>query len=317
MNVPERQIEVARLSIHPVKSMRGIDLGEAELTPMGIRDIRSGLRDRQFMVIDGEGKMVTQRTFPQMASLQPSVLSGDRRLGLRSANFDMSGIGFPIAGDSGDDPERVRVMLHGKETEGIEVHGEINGWLNQFAGRVGSRIYGHGSKKGPLRLVRFPDDGERVVDPDFLGEENDYRTAFADGWPFLVTAEESVDDLTQRVRWAVEPRRFRPNIHLRGLDEAYREDAIKRLRFASNDAVLAMLKPCARCPVPNVDPGTGRVERGKKPTIALKAYRKLVSGEVLFGQNAVLEGVDSVIVKVGDVLEIDEMKGPEEMPTFV
>ena len=173
------------------------------------------------------------------------------------------------------------------------------------------RVVDYYRDRGPMSLL-----GNEVAKL-VLGEENDDRTAFADGWPCLVTAEESVDDLTQRVRWAVEPRRFRPNIHLRGLDEAYREDAIKRLRFASNDAVLAMLKPCARCPVPNVDPGTGRVERGKKPTIALKAYRKLVSGEVLFGQNAVLEGVDSVIVKVGDVLEIDEMKGPEEMPTFV
>jgi hypothetical protein len=57
--------------------------------------------------------------------------------------------------------------------------------------------------------------------------------------------------------------------------------------------VLQPVKPCPRCPIPNVDPATGVA--GHEPGDTLAGYRAdpRVGGAVSFGMNAiVLEGLD-------------------------
>jgi len=64
-------------------------------------------------------------------------------------------------------------------------------------------------------------------------------------------------------------------------------------------AQLKPVKPCPRCPIPNVDPATGV----SSPEVAdlLQTYRQdaRVDGAVTFGMNAiVIDGIDHLL-KVG------------------
>ena len=94
--------------------------------------------------------------------------------------------------------------------------------------------------------------------------------------------------------------RFRPNIVLEGV-EAHDEDRIELLRIAAADGevVLRMVKPCTRCPIPNVDPATAAVD----PVITdtLQGYRRneRMGGRMTFAMNAIaVEGVERTL-KVG------------------
>ena len=100
--------------------------------------------------------------------------------------------------------------------------------------------------------------------------------------------------------------RFRPNIVLDGLD-AHDEDRLDLLRIATaeGEVVLRPVKPCPRCPIPNVDPATGETE----PTVmdTLQGYRRndIVGGAVSFAMNAiVVEGFEKTL-RVGDAAQAD------------
>ena len=91
--------------------------------------------------------------------------------------------------------------------------------------------------------------------------------------------------------------RFRPNIVLDGLD-AHGEDAIGEIVLEANDGpvVLRLVKPCARCTIPDVDPATAT--QGHVVGDVLAGYRAdpRVGGQVTFGMNAiVVEGIDRTL----------------------
>jgi uncharacterized protein YcbX len=84
-------------------------------------------------------------------------------------------------------------------------------------------------------------------------------------------------------------RRFRPNLVLDGLS-AHDEDHIDRLEIDTPQGLveLALVKPCARCSIPGVDPDTG--VQGHAVTDALAGYRAdaRMGGAVTFGMNAIV-----------------------------
>ena len=88
----------------------------------------------------------------------------------------------------------------------------------------------------------------------------------------------------------VDMQRFRPNIVLAGV-EAHDEDRLEGLALDAeagvgpHRVVLALTKPCARCPIPDVNPDTA--ERGTAVGDALAAYRRdpRLGGAITFGMN--------------------------------
>ncbi len=56
-------IQITGLFIYPIKSCRGISLREVELGPRGF------LHDREFLVVDGEDRFMTQRNTPALATV--------------------------------------------------------------------------------------------------------------------------------------------------------------------------------------------------------------------------------------------------------
>jgi uncharacterized protein len=77
-------------------------------------------------------------------------------------------------------------------------------------------------------------------------------------------------------------RRFRPNLVITGAP-AHAEDRWRRLRIG--DVEVAVVKPCARCSIPLVDPRSA--ERGVEPLQTLARYRRQPQ-KVMFAQNALV-----------------------------
>jgi hypothetical protein len=151
-----------------------------------------------------------------------------------------------------------------------------------------------------LRLVRFDPEHQRLSDRRWTGSL-DAENAFADAFPMLVTSVAGLDEFNRRLaaqgHAAVTMARFRPNLVLDGLD-AHGEDALDEIAFDTPDGPvrLRLVKPCARCPIPDVDPATG--ERGHAVGDTLASYRAdaRMSGALTFGMNAVIvEGVERAL----------------------
>src|ERR1043166_5755454 len=68
--MPPSGVQVGALYVYPVKSCAGTPLEAAEVGPRGI------VHDREFMLTDADGRFVTQREFPRLALVRPT-LEGD------------------------------------------------------------------------------------------------------------------------------------------------------------------------------------------------------------------------------------------------
>ena len=251
---------VARLFVYPVKGCVGTALGEARLLERGIE------HDRRWMVVDRNGRFVTQRELPALARVRPSIANG--RLSLLLPNG--ATVEVPIS----DEGEPVRVRVWRDEVKALVPSADADTALTRCFDR-------------PLRLVRFPEATRRPCDPTYAPDGS--HTGFADGFPLLVTSESSLaelnDALLEQGEEPVPMDRFRPNLVLAGLPPGA-EDRASRIRFSSGLELL-LVKPCARCIVTTTDQTTGE-RRGPEPIATLRRIRRAPdSGEVLFGQNAV------------------------------
>jgi uncharacterized protein YcbX len=196
-------------------------------------------------------------------------------------------------------PARVRIW--DDEVSAYDMGATAAQWFSDFLGRK-------------LRLVRFDPEQRRLSDRGWTGGL-EAANQFSDGFPLLVIAQASLDLLNERLvasgHAPVAMERFRPNLVLSGV-AAHDEDRVATFAFevATGSAVLLRaVKPCPRCPIPNVDPQTAEVD----PAIgdALQAYRSndRLNGAVCFGMNlAIMQGVDQTL-RVGQAVTADYQFG--------
>ena len=117
-----------------------------------------------------------------------------------------------------------------------------------------------------------------------------------------MAGQASLDDLNARLPHPVPMNRFRPNIVVEG-SPAFAEDGWTRIilgnlsvgNLSVGNLSVRIVKPCARCSIPTIDQDTA--EKGAEPSRALARYRR-VGNEIMFGQNAIADGVATV--RVGD-----------------
>jgi uncharacterized protein YcbX len=275
---------IARLFVYPVKSCAGIEVQEAVLTEMGL-DL-----DRAWMVVDAEGEFVTQRELPRLALVRPQFKSSE--LILRAPGM----LALHLSVDVVEQPVRVRVW--DDEVPAFDMGDVAAQWFTDFLALGDSGSPAQNADK--YRLVRFDPDHRRLSSlkwTDGVEAENQ----FSDGFPLLVLGDASLAELNTRLvaagHEAVGIERFRPNIVLSGL-QAHDED---RLASFDIDAVegpvqLKPVKPCPRCPIPNIDPLTASSSPAVSDT--LQGYRQdaRVNGAVTFGMNAIaLDGVGRLL----------------------
>jgi hypothetical protein len=278
------QATISRLFVYPVKSCAGVELPEALLTETGLEF------DRAWMVVDAEGEFVTQRQLPRMALIRPQMKHTEAVL--RAPGM----LALHLAFDRVEKPVRVRVW---KDEVAAYDMGDIAAqWFSDFLSEPG--------KPQALRLVRFDPEHKRLSNLEWTGGA-EVTNQFADGYPLLVASEGSLAELNERLAAAghdaVGIERFRPNIVLAGI-EAHDEDRVDALHMATSEgeAELKPVKPCTRCPIPDIDPATGL----SSPEVGdmLRTYRvdARVDGRITFGMNCiVVSGVEQML-RVGQAV---------------
>jgi len=254
---------------YPVKSMGG----EGFLT-LDVRT-RGFAFDRHWMLVDMRGRFLSQRQQPRMSLIRARV---DDHGTLRLCAPDMPDLAIDPNAEG-----RMEVVVWGDAVQASPAGADADAWLSGFLGL-------------PCRLVCFPDDAVRSVDPGFARPSD--QVGFADGFPFLLISQASLDDLNGRLDEAVPMLRFRPNLVVDGCD-AYAEDDWRRIRIG--DIEFRIAKPCSRCVIPTIDPATGL--RGQEPLRTLMSYRRR-DNKVYFGQNLIHDGVGRLAV--GMPLEVLE-----------
>ena len=283
------QATIDQLWVYPVKSCGGIALPEAELTDTGLAF------DRTWMVVDSEGEFVTQRELPRMALIQPAFKMG--QLVLRAPGM----LALHLALDAAETPLRVRVW--DDEVAAYDMGDVAAQWFSDFLGPDAP------ADLKRLRLARFDPEVRRLCSPKWTGGR-EATTQFADGFGLLVASTASLAGLNERLADAghapVDMQRFRPNIVLAGV-EAHDEDRLGPMHIATanGEAVVETVKPCARCPIPNIDPATATASPAVGDT--LQAYRQdaRLNGAVTFGMNAIVLQGDGLVLRVGQVVRAD------------
>lgn len=265
-------IYLSELNIYPVKSAHGIALDSSQVGPRGLD------YDRRWMVVDGDGTFITQRQQPKLALIRVKLARETGVLELTAPAMPALKIPFePVTAV----PKKVQVW--GDEVNALSVSDEADRWLSELLGL-------------PCQLVFMPDEAKRQIDLDFAraGEQ----VGFADGFPFLLISQASLEDLNERLEQPLPMNRFRPNLVVNGC-EAFAEDSWRRLRIG--ELILRVVKPCARCVITTTDQDTAEV--GKEPLKTLATYRK-VDNKVMFGQNLIHENLAEL--HLGDEVEVLE-----------
>ena len=261
-----RVATVGQLSIYPIKSAAGIQLNEMQLGPLGPNN------DRRWMIVDAQGRFITQRKVPAMCQVGTSLQ--DDSLHLSAPNMD----DLVVSGTNG---ELVSSEVWGYEVQGLDCGDEAGEWFAQHLGR-------------PARLIYMPDDYQRLVNPERA--KNGERVAFADGYPVLFLSQHSMQPLSEKLGFTADINRFRANIVLRDCD-AHAEDQWKRVEISGIE--FSLDNPCARCVVPSTDQSSG--ERSSKVLDALNSYRR-VNREIYFGQNGIYHSLGTI--RVGDSVNL-------------
>jgi uncharacterized protein YcbX len=284
-------MHVSGLFVYPVKSLRGFAVTEAAVDELGI------VGDRRFLVIDGDGRFLTQRTAPQMARID-AALTGDS-LVLRAEGA--GSVTVPLRAPPAPPTRTVAVWRsHGLVVE--DCGEEPAAWLTAALGtparlvRIGASFH-----RPVLQKPRYA-AGVKLAAPDPIeGRVVTFdRVNFADGYPFMAVGEASLGDLNARLaaRGAapVPMDRFRPNLVISG-SVAFAEDEWTRVRIGGFE--MRGAGPCGRCIVTTTDQKTG--ERGVEPLRTLATYRRDAydASNVNFGQNLIHE-TKSGTLRVGD-----------------
>lgn len=173
---------------------------------------------------------------------------------------------------------QLTVTVWGDECQAIEVLGaKGSDWFCRFLQVSGARF------------VRMKDDFVRKTDATYAPNG---QSSFADGFPFLLASTSSLQYANERLAEPVTQARFRPNIIVEGA-APFAEDTWEKIRFhdvfRSTSVIttatsvgspagvttmdMSVVKPCARCTIPNIDPETAVPHPQREPSRSMMGFR--------------------------------------------
>jgi len=279
--------------VYPVKSCAGVEVQQILLTDTGPEF------DRAWMVVDARGAFVTQREHPRLALVRPQLTPDGLVLstpGMPDLHIALGLMKHPVVVKVWDD-----------EVAAFDMGDEAAQWFTDFLAK--SEDSSPSSSHNGYRLVRFDQACRRVSNTKWTDGARALNQ-FNDGYPLLLLGEASHAQLNERLLAAgyasVVIERFRPNVVLAGL-QPHDEDLLGVMHVDADGehVMLKAVKPCPRCPIPNVDPLTARSSPEVGDT--LQSYRQdaRLDGAVTFGMNAIILRGIGVTLCVGQSVSAD------------
>jgi uncharacterized protein len=246
--------------------MGGIAVSEAVIDEKGF------VNDRRFMLTTPSGDFITQRTNPTMALIDVAIEGETLRVWHRNTPEDV--LTVPLNPEP-DTLIPIPVSIWDSENVGaVAVSDQADLWFSRVLGQ-------------PCRLVFMPRQTRRAVTSSYVRANTPEASpvvSFADGFPYLIVSQESLDELNRRLPEPVEMARFRPNIVVAGVAGPHDEDAWAE--FMLGGATFYGPKPCIRCVLTTIDPKTAK--KGIEPLKTLATYRR-VDNKIIFAANAIAD----------------------------
>ncbi len=265
-------IVVSQLYIYPVKSLGGVALDTMQLVDGG------PAWDRRWMVVDAEGRFLTQRQYPKLVQLEVALEIETATIRLTAPQVEPLLLPLTAANDLTQSvviwKDSVRAVYGGEAAQR---------WISAYLGIA-------------ARFVYLPDSELRVADQAFA-QPGDV-VSFADGFPLLLISEASLQNFNSHLDQPIAMQRFRPNIVVAG-SSAYAEDSWCRLQLGQVDC--RVVKPCARCVIPSINPASAQQE--PQVARALARHRR-GRGGVYFGQNLIHDATGEI--SIGDTVTLLE-----------
>ncbi|MDR5736524.1 MULTISPECIES: MOSC N-terminal beta barrel domain-containing protein [unclassified Caballeronia] len=281
---------INELFVYPIKSCAGIAVQRATLLETGLE------YDRNWMVTDASGGMITQRTHPRMALITTAIDGEYLRIGAPG----MPTLRTPLDARALSGADRMKATVWRDTVEALDTGRESSQWFGDFLGV-------------PAKLARFAPEARRAVDEKWTAPLS-AETRFADGFPLLVLGQASLDDLNARLAGngapAVSADRFRPNVVVGGLD-AFEEDYVgdMTIRATNGDVRLRLVKLCTRCPVPTIDQLTGAPNPAwpHEPLDTMSTFRasEQHGGKLTFGKNAIVVDGGGIVLEAGQAVDAE------------
>jgi len=261
-----------QICIYPIKSCAGIELQSSRVLDRGFP------LDRRWLLVDEKGQFISQRSTPLLGQIK---LSHEK---------DQLTVSYP---------DKTALILD------LNHHSDMRHQVNIWKDRVNALWVSQACDdwfsavlNQPVHLIHMNEEVHRPLFKEGLPQGRSFDVSFADGYPYLLTSQSSLDNLNGRLKQPVPMDRFRANLVVGGF-EAFAEDHWKRIKIGPVEFLV--IKPCARCQVTTIDQKTG--VRSKEPLKTLAGYRKQ-NGKVMFGMN--LLALNSATVSLKDRVSIIE-----------
>jgi len=244
---------VSSIDIYPIKSTAGISLSHTWLDDSGLSF------DRRFVVTDHQGQFITARTEPRLCLIKSCLT--EEGLILTAPNMPALEIKYRSFTQ-----HYQQVTVWNDEIQGQYCDLAYDLWLSDYLNK-------------PCQLLYFGQQSQRQV------KDSDKPVTFADGYPLLLIAQASLDDLNSRLsNFHVPMAQFRPNLVINNT-KAFAEDNWQRIQIGAVEFEVS--KPCSRCIFTTVNSLTAEKHAKQEPLTTLKSYRQVASGDVMFGQNLI------------------------------
>ena len=211
-------VTVSQLAIAPVKGMRLQGTSEIRLGRHGVTG------DREFLVIEEDGKLLLTSRAPAMLQVEPAWDRARDVLALR----------FPDGNVVQDTPEpgapAVTTMYDGRKIPGWVIPGPLSAALSGYLGRE-------------VHLFKR--------EPEYIGHDDQAVTLMSEASRKALAPEFNGT--------APDPRRFRMTITITGID-AWAEHGWGGQRVTIGEAILRVIAPVPRCVVTTRNPDSGATD---------------------------------------------------------
>ncbi|CAG8453541.1 813_t:CDS:2 [Funneliformis mosseae] len=280
--------EISEIYIYPVKSCRGIKVNSWKVNEYGFK------YDRFWMVVDDQYSFLTQREYPNLALVIPTIQENDDDGGeliLENPKNEQKLI-LPLLPNK-EGYAKCLVKIHDDVTMAFDCGEESSKWISDYLGAKVKIVF-KSTEESRLIGTNLPPKDELLKQPE---------TAFADVFPFLILSEESLSDLNKRLTTSVTCRNFRPNIVIKGCEKPYEEDRWKKIMISDN--LFYVVTKCPRCVMTTINPETGKKE-GLEPLKTLQSYRRVDPGvkyRGCFGMNAI-HNKPGITLNIGDQVKV-------------
>ena len=200
-------LTLSEINIYPIKSLGGISLYSSEAEGRGLK------YDRRWVLVDESNTFFTQRDFPEMALIKVSIEKDGLTIQHKIKSIQKIFVPFEFEHSKKD-----KVIIWNDTVIGEFYSSEIDKWFSDI---IGVKCH----------LVKMPESTKRIVDEIYA--ENKI-VSFADGYPFLIIGQASLDDLNSRMEVSLPMNRFRTNFVFTG-GKPFEEDNWKKFTIGRCD----------------------------------------------------------------------------------